>query len=107
MGLNISVYRLGETIITENWSFKDETYTEKEERPSWDFIRHFGDVEFALSGMCKPVLDEGGDDLYYRPKDFNQAREWVTNNVESNKERWFNMFDEMEKDEKLVFHFGW
>ena len=104
MGLNIGMYKfLGKNGKNIRYESKDELF---------DFIRHSGDREFAVSSFEKDFI--GCDDPYYdetmlwRPKNPQQARDWIKKNiVEGNQKSLLDAVDLMEKDETLYLHNGY
>lgn len=106
MGVHISVYKIVDTEIIEDYT-QSFLYYHTEEQDWFDFIRHSGDRDFASSDLFYAVDSEQEQSLY-RPKDFDESREWVRDNVvECNQHRLLEALNRMERDENLVFHFSW
>jgi hypothetical protein len=106
MGVTISVYRLGER--DKNGRIEANCVSEE---VGWDNSRYVGDGETS-SMDCDEVMEiepypYGHCDSYSRPKDFVEAMSFIHKNVpESNWLRWFNIFDKMENDSSLYFHYS-
>lgn len=113
MGINIYIVRNAHKVI-DNYRIFD--YPKQESIP-WDNLRYSGDrdVMFGLEdeGVKDKIeyehISEAIEehpythyDSYRRPKDFNQAREWINKYID-NKKRWLDIFDIMEKDKDLWF----
>lgn len=97
MGVNIRVYK----IIDQ----KVNSYHE-----SWDSVRYSGDSEFALmplsSYQYSPKTDMDGH--LYRPSNFDEAENWVKENIPiDNQDRFFKIFEEMKIDPTLYFFNSW
>jgi hypothetical protein len=113
MGVNIFVCRVKESYDERGYldSVKDVG-----RELGWDSDRFAGDRHAAgmfTGGNYKELLwncnhPQSGEYTYTRPLDFNKAREWVDANVpEGNRERWYKIFGQMEKDPDLYFYFSW
>lgn len=114
MGLNIHVYE-------HNPQDPKTTPFFKEFR-DWDSSGYAGDKEFwhwimeTENGICKSVPERKPEhkemwvdyEFYYRPKFLDEARHWVSLNIESkgNQERFYNIFCEMDKNENIYFNFS-
>lgn len=100
MGVNVIAYKLGDIVKDGDY----DTYRVKS-RHDFDSARHSGDREFI---MCQEFdWDEVGDGYYIenysRPKNPQEAKEWIKNNIEpeGNKERLLKLMDDMLEDETI------
>jgi len=100
MGLNINVRKIG-----------NDYHRTKSVR--FDGCRYVGDEEYIWAddlewkhlkcpNNAKGIHCCGAQ--YRRPKDFSKHREWITTNLEEwAHERFFKIFDKMEKDSEIYF----
>ena len=90
MGIHLIPYKISAGNLSE---FKD-----------FDSCRFQGDLEFAstqeIDRIYKTLHDE---DIYWRPKDFTKAKQWVIEHAvaEGNRDRLVELLNHMEQDETL------
>lgn len=112
MGINISVYEIGQTLTDRYESPPEEYfYFHKERHPTWDYCRHAGDRDFWLNDAFEWSMRYEGDDpgngfesAFHRPKNIDKAIEWVKANIpDINQSRLINILEEMRANENLYF----
>lgn len=111
MGIHISVRKVTGKTMEETWGGKTVPYYTTEKQDWFDYIRHSGDADFVVENEFVFIDSDAPieEQELARPKDFNKCREWVNNmpHPEGNKQRLLKAFDELEKDDSLVFTWSW
>lgn len=95
MGINLSIVKM----------------PNREEIPSFDFIRYVGDYDFWTASEMKwqhhPSEEVGCDDIR-RPCDFDAARSWVREHVcEGNQKRLLDCLAALQSDADLWISCSW
>lgn len=110
MGVNLSVRKFISKEPEELWNGQTVMYFKTEDQSCFDFVRHSGDRDFILKTDFTYIDSElpVEEQQLARPKDFNQAREWIKQNVfDGNQKRLLDALDRMQIDESLCFTWSW
>jgi hypothetical protein len=112
MGLHIIAYRIIGIDTEEDYSGKPIKYLKTESYKGFDSIRHSGDGDFATDIEFIKHPDDGEDfeERYYRPKDIEQAKQWVLNSgkiPDCNQSRLLKLLEDMSIDPLLYICFSW
>lgn len=86
----------GEVLVPEGW-------------PEFESSVELEDASFVLDVRFVPHSQKKSD-LFVRPRDFEQARNWLfdTHSIgKKDKYGIFDMLNAMEDDHNLYFHFAW
>lgn len=104
MGVHIDLERLVSNNFHESKSVSEEF--------GFDWLRHVGDREFAVSGLFESIgCDKGPyccDYFLNRPKDFEETRHWIKTHIEEfNQNRLLDLMDVLEKNKDVYLYFSW
>lgn len=112
---------MGLNIYVKEYDPKDPDRTAFNDFKDWDSSGYAGDKDFwhwltEAEHLWKRIPETKPEhkemwvdyEFYYRPKYLDEARHWVSLNIDAkgNQERFLNIFCEMDKNENLYFNFS-
>ena len=76
------------------------------DHPTWDYCRYKGDTQIAREYPFDWKYSNAEGEMC-RPLDFDQATEWIKNNIEDvYQQRWLDIFEDMKVNSNLYFKFS-